>query len=224
MKNEILLAAIACSLAASSLAMAQVTTDKNGTLSADRPLLECPVQQTPVKNGASPNAELLKKIVRCNKGEKPASKGYDGAVTVDVAAAQIGTPRRWSYSQDLGNGQVGTIVYPVKVTYTVNTFYRTGTEQSANWIRILNFYVNAFGEWQIGSEESVKSPDTIKRIPSGNAPEAAGQATTGANPLHGDWVYASGESEGHTTAVYGDLRFTNDVRGTGLSFVLTKKE
>jgi hypothetical protein len=33
-----------------------------------------------------------------------------------------------------------------------------------NWIRIFNFYVNAFGEWQIGSEENVKSP-TVKRIP-----------------------------------------------------------
>jgi hypothetical protein len=33
-----------------------------------------------------------------------------------------------------------------------------------NSIRILNFYVSAFGEWQIGSEELIKSPK-VQRIP-----------------------------------------------------------
>lgn len=144
----------------------KVTTDANNTLSADRPILACPIEQTPVKNGATPNAELLKKIVRCNKGEKPAEKGYDGAVTVDVTALQMGAPRQWIYSQDIG-GKPGTTIYPVKVTYTVKTFYRTRTLVSANWVRIINFYVNAFGEWQSGSEEPVKSPESkdIPRLP-----------------------------------------------------------
>lgn len=65
--------------------------------------------------------------------------------------------------QDQGNGKAGTLVYPVKATYTVNTFYRTATEVEEGWIRILNFYVNAFGEWAIGSEENVKSPK-VQRI------------------------------------------------------------
>ncbi|HYE72441.1 MAG TPA: lipocalin family protein [Blastocatellia bacterium] len=30
------------------------------------------------------------------------------------------------------------------------------------------------------------------------------------NQLYGHWVYASGESGGKTTAVYGDLKFTSD--------------
>lgn len=39
-----------------------------------------------------------------------------------------------------------------------------------------------------------------------------GSACAGPAPtqLHGHWVYASGESEGSTTAVYGDLKFAAD--------------
>lgn len=144
----------------------KVTVDENNTLSADRPVLDCPVEQTPVKNGVRPNAELLKKITRCDKGEKPASKGYDGAVTVDVTALQIAASRPWIYSRDIG-GKPGTTIYPVKVTYTVKTFYRNRTVVDENWIRIINFYVNEFGEWQSGSEEPVKSPQSkdIPRLP-----------------------------------------------------------
>jgi hypothetical protein len=122
--------------------------------------MECPVEQTAVKNGASPNAELFKKIIRCRKGEKPASKGMDGAVTVEITAFQIGAARQWVYSRDIG-GKPGTRIYPVKVTYTVKTFYRNKTEVSQNWIRILNFYVNEFGEWTIGSEEPIKIGETV---------------------------------------------------------------
>lgn len=144
----------------------EVTTDENNTLSADRPILDCPVEQTPVKNGARPAAELLKKITRCDKGEKPASKGLDGAVTVDVTAIQIAAPRQWIYSRDIG-GKPGTTIYPVRVTYTVKTFYRNRTVVDENWIRTINFYVNEFGEWQSGSEEPVKSPQSkdIPRLP-----------------------------------------------------------
>lgn len=138
----------------------KVTTDENNTLSADRPVIDCPVAQTPVKNGARPNQELFKKIIQCRKGEKAASKGYDGAVTVEVTALQMGTPRQWIYSRDIG-GKPGTMIYPVKATYTVKTFYRYRTDVSQNWIRILNFYVNEFGEWTIGSEENVKAGEAV---------------------------------------------------------------
>jgi hypothetical protein len=128
--------------------------------------LECPVSQTQVSGNAKPDPELFKKIVRCKKGEQPAPPGYDGAVSVDVTALQIGGPRPWSYRQDSGAGQAGTTVYPVKTTYTIKTHYRTATEVEEGWIRILNFYVDEFGEWRIGSEESVKSPAT-RRDPAG---------------------------------------------------------
>lgn len=144
----------------------RVTTDGDNTLSADRPILDCPVTQAKVRNGARPNSELIKKIVRCDKGEKPASKGVDGAVTVDVTAVQFGTPRPWIYLQDQG-GKPGITIHPAKVTYTVKTFYRSRTDVRENWIRIINFFVNDFGEWESGSEEPVKSPEAkdIPRLP-----------------------------------------------------------
>jgi hypothetical protein len=142
----------------------QAAKEAKDDTSADVDFLECPIEQKQVSKGAGPNVELFKKIIRCKKGEKAVEKGDEGAVKVDITAIQIGTSRPWSYSQDIGNVKPGTVVYPVKATYTVKTLYRTATEVEENWIRILNFYVNAFGEWQIGSEEPVKSPK-IKRIP-----------------------------------------------------------
>ncbi len=142
---------------ASGQTAGKVTVDANNTLSADRPIQVCPVKQPPVRNGARPDTTLLKAIIRCHKGEKPAEKGFDGAVTIDVTALQVGTPRPWNARQDSGNGQSGTTVYPVKATYTEKTFYRGRTAVAADWIRVLNFYVNAFGEWQIGSEEPIKA-------------------------------------------------------------------
>lgn len=126
--------------------------------------LNCPIQQPKVKNGARPDPELLKKIIRCAKGEKAVPPGDEGAVQVDVHSVQIGASRTWSYRQDSGNGQVGTLVYPVRATYTIKTLYRAATEVEENWIRTLNFYVNPFGEWQIGSEETVKG-GAARRIP-----------------------------------------------------------
>jgi hypothetical protein len=134
------------------------------SLAQDRPFLSCPVTQPAVKNGARPDPELLKKLVRCSKGEKAAEKGYDGAVTVDVAAVQIGEASKWSPSRDSGNGKIDTMVSPTKVTYSVHTHYKTRIAAEDNSIRILNFYVNAFGEWQSGSEEPVKSAE-VKSIP-----------------------------------------------------------
>lgn len=127
--------------------------------------VECPVDQPKVRNGASPNAELFKKIIRCRKGEKAVEDGDEGAVKVDIESINIGTPRLWSYTQDEGSGRIGvTKVYPVKATYNVTTYYRTATETETGWVRILNFYVNANGEWQIGSEESIKA-GKAKRTP-----------------------------------------------------------
>ena len=127
-------------------------------------ILKCPITQKAARNGDKPDSELLKKIIRCRKGEKPAEPGFDGAVTVDVTALAVGTPRDWDYRRDLGSGDRGTRVYPVKVTYTERTHYKTRTVVGEDWMRVMNFYVDAFGEWQSGSEEHVKSP-TSKSIP-----------------------------------------------------------
>jgi hypothetical protein len=126
--------------------------------------LECPVKQPKVENGAKPDEALFRRIIRCAKGEKTVPEGQEGAVEVEVKSVEIGSSRPWSYRQDSGTGQADTIVYPVKATYTVRTLYRAATEEEADWIRVLNFYVDSFGEWRIGSEEPVK-PGDPKRIP-----------------------------------------------------------
>jgi len=126
-------------------------------------LLKCPITQTPVKNGAAPNPELLKRIIRCAKGEKPVAPTTEGAVSVDGVTVQIGQPRAWSYRQDAGNGQAGTRVWPVRASYDVRTHYWAAVEESTGWIRVLNFYVDPFGEWKIGSEESIRG-GTFQRL------------------------------------------------------------
>lgn len=136
------------------------TVDGDNTLSADRPIMECPVPQTKVSNGARPNIELFKQIIRCRKGEKPARTGSDGAVTVEVTSLAAGATRPWEYGRDMG-GKPGTIIHPMKATFHYKTFYRSSTQVSQNWISIINFYVNAFGEWETGSEESIKMGDTV---------------------------------------------------------------
>lgn len=127
-------------------------------------VLACPVAQKPARNGDRPDAELIRKLVRCRKGEKPAQPGYDGAVTIHVTDLKIGSPRDWDGRRDTGSGDRGTRVHPVRVTYTEKTHYKTRVEVGEDWIRVMNFFVNAFGEWQSGSEEPVKSP-TVRSLP-----------------------------------------------------------
>ncbi len=148
----------------SLIAAAALTVLGTWPVAAQDNILKCPIAQEAARNGDKPNVELLKTLVRCRKGEKPAEPGYDGAVTVEISALMVGTPRKWDYRRDSGSGDVDTRVYPVKVTYTEKTHYKTRAVVAEDWIRIMNFYVNAFGEWQSGSEEPVKSP-TSKSVP-----------------------------------------------------------
>ncbi len=136
------------------------TVDEDNTVSADRPIMACPVEQPKVKNGARPNIELFKKIIRCRKGEKSAARGLDGAVAIEVTSVQPGATRPWVYRQDIG-GKPGTIIQLVKATFHYKTFYRSGVRLSQNWISTINFFVNSFGEWEIGSEDIVKMGDTV---------------------------------------------------------------
>ena len=71
-----------------------------------------------------------------------------------------GGTRPWQYGRDIG-GKPGTIIHPFKTTFHYKTFYRSSTQVSQNWISVINFFVNAFGEWETGSEESIKMGDTI---------------------------------------------------------------
>ena len=144
-------------------AKTEVATD--GTVGADRPILDCPIKQPQERNGASPDLELLKKVFRCQYGEKPAAPGYDGAATVDVLSMQIGRSRKWRFNGatgggDLGGGDADTVVWPIRIEFTNKEHYRTSTTVWEGSIRIFNFFVNSFGEWQYGSAESVKRAET----------------------------------------------------------------
>jgi hypothetical protein len=137
------------------------STPAVGTVPADRPILQCPIVQPPARNGDAPNLELIKKVFRCQYGEKPARPGLDGAVTIDVDAIQVGQSRKWVFAggtggQDGDGGTADTIVFPIKITFTHKTHYRSGTTISSGTIRIYRFYVNGFGEWQYGSAENVR--------------------------------------------------------------------
>jgi hypothetical protein len=138
----------------------------SSALNAQTAALQCPVQQTAARNGSAPNPELIKKLIRCKKGEKAVKPGEEGAVVVEITNLLVGQSRPWSYRQDIGSGKAETVVYPVKVTYTVKTLYRKATEIEANWVRVVNIYVDSFGEWRIGSEEPVQSP-AVSRVPNG---------------------------------------------------------
>lgn len=132
------------------------------TYLADREPLDCPIEQKQVKPNARPDAEVLKKVIRCLY-ERRAPAGITGAKTVDITAFQIGTSRKWRPLDDIGSGNTNTTVYPVKVSWTEKTFYESFTQQIDS-ISIFNCYVNAVGEWECGLGQRIKESD-IKRIP-----------------------------------------------------------
>jgi hypothetical protein len=138
-------------------------TDEDGTVLADRELLDCDnLAQPKAQNGARPPAPLMNKLIRC-LFEKPARKGMDGAVTMDLTPLQIGAARKWILYQDIGSGATpNTLVYPIRTTYTLRTFFRTRiTERVEN--AVFNCYVTTFGEWSCGLAES-KPKGELKEI------------------------------------------------------------
>jgi hypothetical protein len=143
---------------------AKLRVDEDGTVMADRELLDCGnIEQKPTKNGTRPDAKLLEKLIRCLY-ERPAEKGLDGARTVDLTPLQIGEPRKWIRYRDIGSGGTpDTLVWAVKTTFTWRTFYRSRIEEVVS-VGVFNCYVNTFGEWQCGSSESKQKGET-KNIP-----------------------------------------------------------
>jgi hypothetical protein len=143
---------------------AKLRMDENGTVLADRELLDCDnIKQKPTRNGARPDAKLLEKLIRCLY-ERPAEKGLDGARTVDLTPLQIGASRKWIPYRDIGSGGTpDTLVWAVKTTYTWRTFYRSRIQENV-YVGVFNCYVNTFGEWQCGSSESKQKGET-KDIP-----------------------------------------------------------
>jgi hypothetical protein len=133
----------------------------DGTVLADREILDCDFKQPPARNGSAPSPELTKKLIRC-LWEKPAQPELDGAITIDISAFQMGAPRKWVPLQDLGSGKLETIIYPIRATWTMKTFYRTRTVVQTNE-SVFNCYVDAFNKWECGLGQRIKDGD-IKEI------------------------------------------------------------
>lgn len=136
--------------------------DANNTVLADRELIDCDFKQPTTSPKARPPVELLKKLIRCSN-ERPASKGSDGAVTMDITKFVVGIPRRWVAGSDFGDGNANTIVYPIEVSYKLTKFYRSGNTMSEN-IWIYGCWVNNVRKWECGTNRRVKVGET-KNIP-----------------------------------------------------------
>lgn len=81
---------------------------------------------------------------------KPASPGMDGAITYELKSFQLGTTRKWQYS-DGGNPEKGhnTTIYPIKVHFVQKTHYRTRNSVIDRQC-VFTSFKNAFGEWTFG--------------------------------------------------------------------------
>ena len=132
--------------------------DDSNTVLADRELINCDFEQPTTSPKARPPVELLKKLIRC-ANERPASKGSDGAVTMDITKFVVGTPRRWVAGSDFGSGNASTMVYPIEVSYKLTKFYRSGNTINEN-VWIYGCWVNNFRKWECGTNQRVKIGET----------------------------------------------------------------
>lgn len=109
-------------------------------------------QATPVKSTANGNKPVQQNLQAWMDQmiAKPAQTGSDGAVTYELMSFQVGSPRKWQYS-DGGNPSDGhnTTVYPVKVHFIQKTHYRTRT-RILDRQTVFTSFKDAFGEWKFG--------------------------------------------------------------------------
>jgi hypothetical protein len=132
--------------------------DRNNTVLADRALLDCAsvVQNQPrAQNGAPLPVELAKKLIRCLY-EKPSGIGSDGATKMDISGFVPGAPHKWNPYSDLGpGGTINTFVYPIRVTWTEKTFYRSYNQVLVNREQMFTCFVN-IDKWACGQAQLVR--------------------------------------------------------------------
>lgn len=130
--------------------------DDNGTVLADRELLDCKnLKQARARNGSPLPVELAKKLIRCLY-EKPSAPGMDGATTMEISEFRPTASRRWNPREDRGSAATAnTIVYPVRVKWTLKTFYRTYNEVLTDREQIFTCFVDG-DEWYCGSAQLIK--------------------------------------------------------------------
>lgn len=127
----------------------KLRVDANGTVLADRDLLDCEHLQHGGRNGQPLPTELAKKLIRCLY-EKPSLVGQDGATKMDIIEFAPGAPRKWILYQDMGQGTFNTIVYPVHVKFNVETFYRTRNLETTGQEKTFTCFADKDNLWQCG--------------------------------------------------------------------------
>jgi len=134
----------------------KLLTDDNGTVLADRELLDCKdLKQPTTRNGAPPPAELVKKLIRCLY-EKPSEPGMDGATKFDIIEFSAGAPHRWDPNNDMGAGATpNTMVYPFRVKWNQKSFYHTFNQLYANGEAIFTCHVGV-DQWNCGLGQTIK--------------------------------------------------------------------
>jgi hypothetical protein len=142
----------------------KLLVDDNGTVLADRKLLDCKnLKQPAAHNGPPPPADLAKDLIRCLY-EKPSDPGADGATAMDITEFKPGAPHRWNKNEDSGaGGTASTMVYPFRVKWNQKTFYRRWNDVKSDNERVFTCYVDV-DKWFCGSAQFIKDGDK-KQIP-----------------------------------------------------------
>lgn len=129
--------------------------DANGSVLADRALLDCTRSGPAARNGSSPPVAHIRELIRCLY-EHPSMAGADGATTMDIQEFAPGSPHRWNKKVDSGaGGTPETMVYPFRVRWNQKTFYRSYSQVQTGSERVFNCYVNV-DRWLCGSAQFVK--------------------------------------------------------------------
>ena len=153
-----------CDGNAPNIESGKLRMDANGTVLADRELLNCDnVKSGPAVNGQRPNSEMVKQLIRC-LWEQPSKPGQDGAEKVDILDLTPGPSHRWDRLIDMGSGaSIDTIVYTFRVKYNVETFYHTYNQLDQNQQAIFSCFVGV-GKWQCGYYQRISDGEK-KMIP-----------------------------------------------------------
>jgi hypothetical protein len=136
--------------AAPAVATDKLRVDDNGTVLADREILDCEHLTHPGRNGSPLPVELAKKLIRCTI-ERPAQPGMDGAQIMDITEFTAGPARKWKLYEDMGQGSLNTLVYPVLVEWNQKTFYRSRNLAITGKVGMFTCFVDNTGLWQCGS-------------------------------------------------------------------------
>jgi hypothetical protein len=141
----------------------KLRVDDNGTVLADREILDCEHLTHTGRNGSPLPSDLARKLIRCTI-ERPSQPGMDGAQIMDITEFTPGAARRWKLYEDMGQGSLNTLVYPVHVKWNQKTFYRTRNVAVTDKEGMFTCFVDNTNLWQCGSAAGPRKDGTTQEI------------------------------------------------------------